>query len=291
MLGTGLAVHGHTEIVFEAATFGGDVQSVFARNFGDPLVLFAFWLEILFQRDDAVTRETLDVFLGDFEAGEIVVAKTIAGVERIAAGKCARADHEAGINHFGGRKNILRPRGGVERGGNAIGQVAGDFVIVGRSDAGVHAVVMRVHVDETGDDGFAFDVDDAIDAGGGALADAGDARAFYHDGVALNDFAMVEGQDSCVGEGEGAGWNFAWDREFDFSAVGLFGIEMVDEVAIGAAEFKRLSVAEVREISAFFADLTERQNRTGLIDEWRFAGGARGWKSERVDVVAFLKGE
>src|ERR1700722_6703262 len=90
MLRAGLSIHGHAEIVFEATTFGGDIQSILARNFGDPLVLFAFWLEILFQRDDAVTRETLNVFLGDFEAGEIVVAKTVTSVERVAARKCAR---------------------------------------------------------------------------------------------------------------------------------------------------------------------------------------------------------
>jgi len=156
MLGAGLAVHGHAEIVFEAAAFGGDVQSVFTGNFGDPLMLFAFWLEILLERDDAITRKALDVLFGDFEAGEIVVAKTVACVEGIAAGKCSRSDHEAGIDHFGGRKNILRPRSWIERGGDAIGQVAGDLVIVRRSDAGVHAVVMRMHVDEPGDDGFAF---------------------------------------------------------------------------------------------------------------------------------------
>src|SRR5580698_5052246 len=291
MLGPGLAVHGHAEIVFEAAAFGGDVESIFARNFGDPLMLFAFWLEILLQRDDAVACEALDVFFGDFEAGEIVVARTVAGVEGIAGRKRARSDHKSGVHHFGRGKDVLRPRGGVERGGNAIGQVAGDFVIVGRSDAVVHAVVVSMHVDETRDDGFAFDVDDAINAGGGTIADTGDARAFNYDGAALNYFAMVEGQNSCVGEGEGAGWNFARHAEFYFSCVGLFGVEVVDEVSMGAAEFESLGVAKVRKVAAFFADLVERQDRTCFVNERRFAGGARGWESERVDVVAFLEGE
>src|SRR5579872_229341 len=173
MLGAGLAVHGHTEIVLEAAAFGGNVETIFAGDFGDPLMLLAFWLEILFQGEDAVAGETLDVFFGDFEAGEIVVAGTVAGVERISGGERARADHEAGVYHFGGRKNVLRPGGGIECARDAVGEVAGDFVVVGRRDAGVHAVVVGVHVDEAGDDGFTFDVDDAIDAGCGAIADAG----------------------------------------------------------------------------------------------------------------------
>src|SRR5580700_4993084 len=161
---------------------------------------------------------------------------------------------------------------------------------MGRGDSCVHAVVMRMHVDQAGDDGFAFDVDDAIDASGGAIADARDARAFNYDGAALNYFAMVEGQNSCVGEGEGAGWNFARHAEFYFSCVGLFGVEVVDEISIGAAEFEGLGVAEVRKVAAYFADLVERQDRTCFVDERRFAGGARGWESERVDVVAFLEG-
>src|SRR5262249_38502455 len=66
---------------------------------------------------------------------------------------------------------------------------------------------------------------------------------------------------------------------------------MVNEISIGAAEFERLGVTEVREVSAFLADLFERQNRAVLVDERRLARGAGRGKCERVDVVAFLKGD
>ncbi len=198
MFKSGLAIHRHSEIVFEAASLGRDVEAVLASDFGDPLMLLALRLHVLLQGDDAVAGESLDILFGDFVAGEVVVAESIARVQRIAGRECAWANHFSRVHQFCRRKNILRPRGGIEGRRDSVREIAGDFVIVRRSDSGVFAVVVRVHIDEAGNDCFAFDVDDAIDSGGGTFADARDARAANNDSAVFDDFAIVERENSRV---------------------------------------------------------------------------------------------
>ena len=66
---------------------------------------------------------------------------------------------------------------------------------------------------------------------------------------------------------------------------------MIEEIAIGAAVFERLSIAPLRKIAAFQADLLYRQRSILPVDDRCFARQADRGKGHDIDIVAFLKSD
>ena len=121
------------------------------------------------------------------------------------------------------------------------------------SDAARFAVMMRVHVDETRNDRFAFGIDDTIDTCGGAVADASNASSFCDDRARFDDFSILQGDDARVRQRDGTLRDDARHAEMNFGGVSFCTIGMVEKIFIGIAVFDGCTVAPARIHSAIKA--------------------------------------
>ena len=191
-----LPVHHHTQVVFEGVVFRGHIELQLTGNLSHPLVLLTPGLQILFQGDDAVTRQPPNILFCHFIAAQFVVARAIAVVEGISGGESAWANHLAGVSQFNDRKNVVSPGRGVKRRSNSVSQVACILVRVKGSHAGIFAVMVRVHVDQSRNNRLSFDVDDTIHSRGAAFAYVVNPAATNDDGSLRDDFLIFESDDS-----------------------------------------------------------------------------------------------
>ena len=78
-----------------------------------------------------------------------------------------------------------------------MGQIDRLLEIVAGMEPTVFVVVVGVHVDKAGDDGFAGGIDNDSGSVGDTLADANDAAALDDDGSSVDHLSVLEGDNAC----------------------------------------------------------------------------------------------
>jgi hypothetical protein len=119
------------------------------------LALVAAWLRVLLDHDRAPVGHLANHGQRVARVVDLVRARSVARRDVVAGAEAARADGLAGFYQLRGREHVLAVHRRIERRRDAVREVDRLLEIAPRPHTAPFAVVVRVHVDEAGDDRLA----------------------------------------------------------------------------------------------------------------------------------------